>query len=234
MKSTPSAIALSILLSTALSSSSFAFVVFDAGDDYSPTSNPNGAWSYGYSTVANPGVFVLYDTTQFLLPGLSVWDSSALTDNPTVSNNMTSSAISLSTATWQPYELALHPGRNAEFSIIRFTAPSSGSYDLEGSFRGIDVVGATTDVSVLLNGSSLFNDELNLNGNGNTALYTSTVTMNAGDTLDFRVGDGGNGPLFDSTGLEAVVIGSSIPEPTTASLGLVALGLLARRRRSNA
>jgi hypothetical protein len=229
MKSEPSTIVLAILLSAALTPSSFAVVVFDAADDYSPTSNPNGVWSYGYSTVANPNTFVAYDTNQYLVAGVNFWDSSSLTDNPTVSKNMTNSAVTWSTATWQADQLALHPGRNNEFSIIRFTAPANCTYTLEGSFIGIDEQGATTDVKVILNGTTWFSDELNYNGNGNTSNFLGTVTMNAGDTLDFRVGDGGNGPLFDSTGFEAVVV--CIPEPSSLFLGAASTGLLMLRRR---
>lgn len=229
MKTSPSIVVKAIFVGIVLNSSSHAAVIFDAADDYSATSNPNGAWSYGYSTAANPGVFVTYDTTQYLVAGVNVWDSSALSDNPTVSKNMTNAAVGYSTVTWQPYQLALHPGRLGEYSIIRFTAPMSCNYDLEGSFSGIDVVGATTAVSVFLNGSAWFSDELNYNGNGNTASFLGTVTMNAGDTLDFRVGDGNNGPLFDTTALEAVVV--CIPEPSSALLGTAAVGLLALRRR---
>lgn len=229
MKAAPSTVAKALLIGIALSSSSLAAVIFDAADDYSTTSNPNGAWSYGYSTAANPGVFVPYDTTQSLVTGVNAWDSSSLADNPTVSKNMTNAAVTLSTVTWQPDQLALHPGRVGEFSIIRFTAPLSCNYDLEGTFSGIDFVGATTAVGVFLNGVAWFSDELNYNGNGNTASFLGTVTMNAGDTLDFRVGDGNNGPLFDSTGLEAIVV--CVPEPSSAILGAAAAGLLALRRR---
>lgn len=228
MKTAPSLVAKAILVGIALSSSSLAAVIFDAAGDYSTTTNPNGAWSYGYSTAANPSAFVAYDTTQYLVAGLNVWDSSALTDNPTVSKNMTNTALNYSTATWQPYQLSLHPGRLGEISIVRFTAPMTCTYNLEGAFLGSDLAGATTEVSVFLNGIAWFSDELNYNGNGNTASFLGTVTMNADDTLDFRVGDGNNGPLFDSTGLEAIVV--CVPEPSSAILGAAAAGLLALRR----
>ena len=223
MKTAPSLVAKAILVGIALSSSSLAAVIFDAADDYSTTTNPNGAWSYGYSTAGSPGTFVAYDTTQYLVAGVNAWDSSLLTDNPTVSKNTTNAAVNYSTAIWQPNQLALHPGRLGEFSIIRFTAPLSCNYDLEGTFSGIDLVGSTTAVGVFLNGVAWFSDELNYNGNGNTASFLGTVTMNAGDTLDFRVGDGNNGPLFDSTGLEAIVV--CVPEPSSAILGAAAAGL---------
>lgn len=229
MKAAPSTIAKALLIGIALSSSSLAAVVFDAAEDYSATSNPNGAWSYGYSTAANPGVFVTHDTTHYPVAGVNFWSSSSLADNPSVSKNTTNAAVSSSTAIWQPYQLALHPGLAGEFSIVRFTAPMTCSYNLEGAFSGMDVLGATTEVTVLLNGVSWFSDELNYNGNGNTASFLGSVTMNAGDTLDFRVGAGIEEYFFDTTGLEAIVV--CVPEPSSALLSAAAAGLLVLRRR---
>jgi hypothetical protein len=52
-------------------------------------------------------------------------------------------------------QLAFHPGPDGEYSIVRWTAPISGPVSLIALFTGLDDVGGTTtDVPVLLNGSS--------------------------------------------------------------------------------
>ena len=123
-----------------------------------------------------------------------------------------------------PPSLNSHP--NSSMMSLAFTSIGRAAYI---AFSGMDVLGATTDVTVLLNGTSWFSDELNYNGNGNSASFLGTVTMNAGDTLDFRVGAGIEEYFFDTTGLEAIVV--CVPEPSSALLGAAAAGLLALRRR---
>ena len=46
---------------------------------------------------------------------------------------------------------------------------------------------------------------INVNGGTNMFSVDARVTVVAGDTIDFAVGDGGNGYLSDSTALGATV-----------------------------
>jgi len=63
-----------------------------------------------------------------------------------------------------------------------------------------------------------------------------TISLAAGDTIDFAVGYGANGDyFFDSTGINATV--GAVPEPATAALllgGVLAVLQAARRRRGAA
>jgi uncharacterized protein YjdB len=78
----------------------------------------------------------------------------------------------------------------------------------------------TTDVSVLRNGTPLFSNFVNLNGAGNQQTFTTTVALQAGDTIDFVVGNGGDGTTGtdgrykDTTLLDAQITGGA----TCASL----------------
>jgi hypothetical protein len=117
--------------------------------------------------------------------------------------------------------------------VIRFTAPNAGSFALDSSFTGLDFVGpTTTDVHVLLDGSSIFNGIVDGFGAGSGPSFTTTLTLQKGDIVDFAVGYGTNqNYLFDSTGITATL--SSVPEPASVilqAIGLAGMGVLASNR----
>ncbi len=55
------------------------------------------------------------------------------------------------TAVLAPHQLSFHPGPNGEFCLIRFTAPTSGKFQISGAFTGVDTHGTTTDAHILVN-----------------------------------------------------------------------------------
>jgi hypothetical protein len=195
---------------------------YDAAGDFSSTSNPDGVWSYGSST-SLAGTFVLdtTNTASFHGLGLSGW----LVNNPStdfapyVIHNGTASPITYVNTTWQPGQLALNPGGSA-YALVRWTAPSSGLYDINATFSGLSSIGASTDVHILLDNVSIFNSAVN--GSPAPTSYSGIQSVLAGDRIDFAVGFGGNGnDQEDVTGLSATI--TAVPEPGT--LGLVVTGL---------
>jgi hypothetical protein len=96
--------------------------------------------------------------------------------------------------------MAFHPGPNGEYSVIRWTAPQAGFLSLTTMFSGLVYVGpTTTDVHVLLNGISLFDDVVE--GFSATSSFSAARTVAFGDAIDFAVGFGSNRTYFnDSTG----------------------------------
>jgi hypothetical protein len=219
-----------------------AIAGYNAAADFSPTSNPNGVWSYGYSTTLG-GAFNLY-TTSGIFPnpngtptGLDSWYKNISLDDPAVIHNGTNAPILVDgSALYNPGQLGLHPGPDGEDSIVRFTASATTTYSLTSSFSGLDEVGTTTDVHVLVNGVSIYNNLIN--GFGAVDNFTSSLTLNAGDHVDFVVGYGSNGTFYyDSTGLSATFSPSStVPEPSSVVLvaiaGVVLAGTQLRRRRA--
>lgn len=214
---------------------------YDAAADFSPTSNPNGVWSYGWSATLG-GALQLYtqsgpdnaDSPPAHL--LDTWNAGTggFFAVPAVYHNNSGGVVSFNggTITFQPGELGFHPGPNNEYSIVRFTAPTSGSYSLASSYSPLDL-STTTDVHVLHNGVSIFDGLVNP---GSPTSFGTTFNLIAGDQVDFAVGVGVNGFYSsDTTGLSATLESlSAVPEPTSASLlaAAAAMGYSWRRRRS--
>jgi hypothetical protein len=177
-------------------------------------SNPNGVWSYGH-TAALGSTFNLFNNF-FTTPDpearsqMAAWRESAVDDFLGVYQTFT------------PGTLLLHPGAAGQYSVLRFTAPLSGLYEFSGIFSGFGQT--TTDVHVLLNGSSLFDSTIN--GLGSTQAFSGLQSLGAGSILDFVVGTGANGNGQDSTGLslQFEAVPEAAPEPGT--VGLITAGLI--------
>ncbi len=181
--------------------------IYSAANDFSLASNPNDAWSYGYSNTLG-GNLNLYDVATVDARGFSgidAWTSSAIGVDPYVNHNRTNTDISWQTVKTPANSLGFHPGPSGQDSVVRWTAPSTTAIDLSVSFSGIDYVFPTsTDVHVLMNGTSLFDGTVSAFGPGPT--FTTSLSVAAGDAIDFVVGVGQNGNhQGDSTGLDATI-----------------------------
>ena len=114
----------------------------------------------------------------------------------------------IGTVTVPAYTVFFHPGPEDQNSVLRFTAPASGNYQVQAVFWGDDSVGpTTTDVHVLHNGLGLYTGEVTGFGRPSSdQSFTTTISVAAGDTIDFAVGYGTDGNyFFDSTGVSAVI-----------------------------
>lgn len=215
-----------------LLSAANADVVHNAATDFSQAQNPNSVWSYGQSALLN-SPFTLYTNTVREFPQVESWNAgSGSFLNPSVSHNPAMSAVTVATITFPPGQLGVHPGEFGEYSVVRFVAPAAGAYSLTSSFTGIDFHGPTsTDVHVLLNNSALFSGLVNSFGGGPS--FATELILAAGDTIDFKVGVGGNGNyFFDTTGLAAQITRrEAVPEPSSFVIfGICALATLLMTR----
>jgi hypothetical protein len=169
---------------------------YDAG--WLSGSNPNGVWRYGWSsTLASPLTLYSqnYTTTQDC--GLStyrVWNdpfnnasfTPAVIKNigPTCSNGN----VDIPTGV-----LTQHFGglSGTDYSHVLFTAPFGGAHDVAITFTGRQN-GLSTSVNVLVNGTSVLTGFMT--ANLQTVLYSATLALSAGDTIDFATGPGPFGP----------------------------------------
>jgi hypothetical protein len=127
---------------------------------------------------------------------------------PSVAHNGTGAEAHFAGITWQPGQLSIHPGSAGQYSHVRWTAPNAGKYQVLATFTGIDAAPTTTDVHIFQSGTQLLNGTVSAYQTG--PMLSSTVTMAAGNTLDFSVGYGTGGYSCDTTGLAVVIISADL------------------------
>ncbi len=209
--------------------------VYNATTQFSKVNNPSGVWTYGYS--GSFGAFIK-DTDIAVFPNLSYWNQAGALEYPIILHNDTASNIVGPGAQYPVDALTFGPSGIAseQYAILRFTAPVSGAFNISVSFTAGDFNPTTTDVHVLQNGVSLYDAVINSFGPVYSYNPANPISLSAGGNIDFLVGNGGNGPVNDSTSVRAIVTTVTVvPEPSVMALGVIGgLGLLVkgiRRRR---
>jgi hypothetical protein len=214
-----------------------AAAAFEAG--WLSSSNPNGVWSYGYSSTLG-GPVTLYNTQ---IPGADspnqqMW----ISNNPGVNCCVASPSVGFNNGpAFDDGNVAQaanqidmvssvfgQPNQNLITDLI-FTAPISGNYSLTSSFIG-DQRGMGVGVDVLKNSTVLFSSTVT--AFQQVVPFDTNLTLAAGDTVEFAVTDGGGS---QNTGLDASLTLTPLPAalPMFAT-GLGALGLLGWRRKRKA
>jgi PEP-CTERM motif-containing protein len=218
-------------LISALVAPTAARSAFEAAADFSPTSNPNGVWGYGWTQTL--GSSFIPDAIHQNVSGLDFWEGSIAQGSPPGSfplvfhNGTANTIVTAGTVSVPPGQLGLHPGPGGQDSVLRWTAPGNDAVSIKSLFSGLDFAGPTsTDVHVLHNQSSLFDGVVEGFGSSSAETFSTMLTVARGDTIDFVVGLGRNANFFnDSTGLSATI--ASVPEPAALALfGVGILGLL--------
>jgi hypothetical protein len=213
---------------------------YDLSTDFSPTSNPSGAWTYGASVTLG-GAFTPFTVhqsgnSQNGVP-MDFWQFGPF--NPAIVHNGTATTAigDGGQGVYPPGTVLLFPGGGTSyvfaFGVARFTVPAgqSGSYQIQSAVQSYlnGNLSGDCDYHVLDNGAELFGQFLPGNSGTN---FSTTLNLAAGDTIDFVVGRGldGNG---DGSGLKIQASLTSVPEPT--SLAMIGLGVgalfISRRRK---
>jgi hypothetical protein len=200
-----------------------------AAGDFSITNNPNGVWSYGYSSSLG-AAFTQYSSniTSYQTFGIDGW-LTRISYDPYLLYNDTSKTITNQYSVYQPGQLILQSGQGGQYSIVRWTAPFSGQFSIAATFSGLSRLGDSSDVHILLDGVSIFAS--NVNGSPSPQSYSGTKNLVVGDIIDFASGVGSDGSENeDNTALSAII--TVVPEPSTVLLtmgGLLTLFCVRRR-----
>jgi len=222
--------AVALFLALAAGAARPAVAQYDPSSAFSPTSNPNGVWTYGYEEVPLGSPFILLPVPISVptLPGPAI-DSWQVAGFGTmgVFHNGTAATQTMATGTdnaiYQQGVLAMHPGPNDQFAMVQFSAPTPGFYTIQGTFEGIDTSMLSTDVYLLHNNVVVINGVVPAAYLATDSLSSLPIFLNVGDTLTYAVG---GGPFHDTTALinAQVSAASSIPEPSSFVLLAIACG----------
>jgi len=211
-----------------------AMPVYDASAQFDLDNNPSaeGGWSYG-SINGLSGAFTLLPIASTPFTGLSGWTYSPSNQYPNVLKNVTVLDISQPGGGFFPAGgLTLSDGAISTegiLAVLRWTTPTSGVYDVSAVFTGVwDHSGALGDVYVLKDGMQLFSGTIDKR---ETTDYFGTLTLLAGQNIDFAVSSSPDNLYFRSV-LDAQISQiSMVPEPSVYTLLLLGLGVLTTLRR---
>ena len=164
--------------------------------------NPDGVWSYGYSSgIAKP--VTLYDRTVrngVNGPDTKYWLSSSVNDGTSPSAEYNDGpANDDGNINLLAKEFLLVAGIGGQYSNVTFTAPVDAQYSVTGAFRGAQY-GVGTVVAIVVDGERVFSSSVT--SADQRAPFSFTPHLHVGSTIVFSVGPGSG---FQNTGLSATV-----------------------------
>jgi probable HAF family extracellular repeat protein len=162
-----------VAVQTAYSASLPTLTYYEAANQFTTNSNPNGTWTYGYTTKLG-GSF-----TRYTISGNSAvgdgWYGYTLGNTPLLVSQSGLPVTQL---------LTFHPGPNDEQSVARWIAPSSGTFNFLGFFYGLDPADGST-VNVLKNNVAVYADIVSAYGEEKD--FSLSFSLRKGDKIDFVV-----------------------------------------------
>jgi hypothetical protein len=237
---------IALVATLACATAANAATLWNYSSDFSLTTNPHSDWTYGcemsevgFESYSVPNAMA-YDNgltvTRWSRPGNI--DGTGSADKTT-----TTEAKDVYGVYWEPNATYVMPGLTGDLSpvVIRWTAPTTGTYDLSATWGSADIGGITNQaVAVKIGGlgqANTFSDTLNgfigraangyadATGTHPSSTYTGTnVALTAGQTVDFITYTASGPAGFPYTKFDANVTLVSTPEP--ASMVILATGLI--------
>lgn len=198
---------------------SSADFIYDAVSDFSTTTNPRGAWTYGYISpgdAPDPSTFTKFAWGGQIfnyfsneeLKGLFGWKVPLPPGTPSgqdtplgVYKNTSSGKVSV----YEPGELSLHPGFGGFYSAVRWISPRTATYSIIGEFTGLDPKPTSTDAHVARDNKPLWSDFINDARRPHQFGLTQSVPK--GEAIYFFVGYGSDKEIWnDTTGLSVRIL----------------------------
>ena len=216
---------LSFALFLSVSAETRGDFIFDARNDFvpgSPVSGVNGVWSYGY--LGGSSGFALFEEYTSNPNGYG-WRRLPNENGAPGLYRFTASGVLPGI---NAGDLVLHPGSHLddEYAVLRFTAPTSGLYDLSAVWEAGD--SGDVDIRVFRGNLELYSDLGDANGG---SFSDSGLLLSTNETIELRVGRFG-GFYNDSTPVNMTITG--VPEPAfPIVLGFGLVWPLLRRRKLN-
>ena len=134
-------------------------------------------------------LYALTDTTS--VSGMSAWlRFGTIFTPPLVAHNDTSNKICFNTICVPPTYLLVHPGRNNEVSVVRWTAPSSGNFSFQPAVEGLDYKATTTTRFYGILNSKMALCGAKIDYYQGPIVFNFVHTVSAGDTVDLAVAFG--------------------------------------------
>lgn len=177
---------------------------YDAANDFSPTLNTAGRpWTYGW-TPTRGGTFTLFPTHGTDGTGLQYWTDAG--SGTRLSYNPTGGAVAqLNSTTLPSLSLSLLPGTTTQYTVVRWTAPFTDSFEVAARFLARSPLDFSKDVAVLQGSAVLFSHWLNPLRSASSASMSAALALNAGETVDFVVGPADGSNAADYVSLDATV-----------------------------
>lgn len=205
---------------------------WDYAADFSPTSNPTGAWTYGWrNTIAGTAltVFNFSGNSPGASGSVDYWRDSSIQFMGAYKNN-SGVGFNGGEGTLQPAgEASMHPGFGLD-AVARWTAPANGLYFFSFSAAAFGGnLGGISSLHLVVNGVMLDMALANIPYTYGP-VHNGSVNLVSGDTMDFVVDMADGNFQHDTTGVRAHI--STVPEPATMlALGVGVAALLKRRKR---
>lgn len=199
------------------------------------TSSSTGVWSYGSGVTGTSFTPYTNFNAGCIGSGSGCWQTSG-GGVPAVIANLSGSPINSGTVVLPTNVLLLQSGPNTD-SIVRFTVPVSGHYNVSGVYEILDTNPTGVHAIIAAGGAIIASFPLTGPGAmhpdtpGQSQVFSATdIFLPAGLSIDYGINNGGN-DLGDSTGLGLTF--TLVPEPGAWAMTLIGLAGLGATLRAS-